>query len=71
MHLRSLREQTVHVKALELDVQFARGETLRTEISARFTHDRLAAEYDAAGLRLAAWWTDAAGDYSVSLAVSA
>jgi L-histidine Nalpha-methyltransferase len=69
MHLRSLREQTVHIKALELEVHFAAGETLRTEISAKFTRDRVAAEYAAAGLRLAAWWTDSAGDYALSLAV--
>jgi L-histidine N-alpha-methyltransferase len=69
MHLRSLREQTVHVKALDLDLHFAEGETLRTEISAKFTRDRVAAEYAAAGLRLAAWWTDSAGDYALSLAV--
>jgi L-histidine Nalpha-methyltransferase len=71
MHLRSLRQQTVHVKALEMDVHFDQGETLRTEISAKFTRDRVASEYDAAGLRLAAWWTDSAGDYAVSLAVPA
>ena len=37
MRLRSLREQTVHVKALDLEVAFAEGEELRTEISAKFT----------------------------------
>jgi L-histidine Nalpha-methyltransferase len=71
MHLESLRAQTVHVKALELDVSFEAGETLRTEISAKFTRERLAAEYSAAGLHLADWWTDAAGDYALSLAVPA
>jgi L-histidine N-alpha-methyltransferase len=69
MHLQSRRDQTVHLKALEFDVHFAAGETLRTEVSAKFTRDRLAQEYADAGLRLAAWWTDAAGDYAVSLAV--
>lgn len=71
MHLRSLREQTVHVKALELDAHFDKGETMRTEISAKFTRERVAAEYVAAGLRLATWWTDSAADYAVSLAVPA
>ena len=42
---------------------------MRTEISAKFTRERVAAEYAAAGLALAAWWTDPAGDYALSLAV--
>ncbi|MGH8970684.1 MAG: L-histidine N(alpha)-methyltransferase [Actinomycetes bacterium] len=70
MRLRSLREQSVHVKALELDVDFARGEELRTEVSAKFTRARIEREYAAAGLSLVAWWTDPAGDYALSLAVA-
>ena len=71
MHLRSLQAQTVHVAALGLDVAFRRGETVRTEVSAKFTKNRLEQEYADAGLRLDCWWTDAAGDYAVSLAVPA
>jgi L-histidine N-alpha-methyltransferase len=71
MRLRSLRDQTVHVAALGLDVSFAAGEEMRTEISAKFTQDALAAEYAAAGLRLAEWWTDEAGDFALSLATPA
>ena len=37
MRLRSTRAQTVHVRALELEVQFAAGEEMRTEVSAKFT----------------------------------
>src|SRR3954453_4904744 len=36
MRLRARREQTVHVRALGLDIGFAAGEELRTEISAKF-----------------------------------
>jgi L-histidine Nalpha-methyltransferase len=71
MRLRSSRAQTVHVKALELDVSFAAGETIRTEISAKFTKARVEREFAAAGLRLASWWTDRVGDYAVSLGVPA
>lgn len=71
MHLRSLLPQTVRVGALGLDVVFRRGETLRTEVSAKFTCSRVEREFRAAGLRLDSWWTDAAGDYAVSLAVPA
>ncbi len=71
MRLRSLREQTVHVKALDLEVSFAEGEELRTEISAKFTRERVEREFAAAGLRHAAWWTDPAGDFALSLALPA
>jgi L-histidine N-alpha-methyltransferase len=71
MRLRSARAQTVHVKALDLDVSFAAAETMRTEISAKFTRARVEREFAAAGLRLASWWTDRAGDFAVSLGVPA
>jgi L-histidine Nalpha-methyltransferase len=69
MRLRSTRAQTVHVKALDLEVAFASGETMRTEISAKFTRARVEREFAAAGLRLASWWTDDAGDFAVSLGI--
>jgi L-histidine N-alpha-methyltransferase len=71
MRLRSARAQTVHVKALDLDVSFAADETMRTEISAKFTRARVEREFAAAGLALASWWTDASGDYAVSLGLPA
>lgn len=69
MRLRSRREQVVHLPALDLHVPFGSGEEMRTEISAKFTREQVRQEYAAAGLRLARWWTDPAGDYAVSLAV--
>jgi L-histidine N-alpha-methyltransferase len=69
MRLVSARAQTVHVKALDLDVTFEAGESMRTEISAKFTRGRVEREFAAAGLRLASWWTDPAGDFAVSLGV--
>jgi L-histidine Nalpha-methyltransferase len=69
MHLESVRDQTVHVTGLGLDAHFAAGESVRTEISAKFTRDRVATEYADAGLHLADWWTDSADDYAMSLAV--
>jgi L-histidine N-alpha-methyltransferase len=71
MRLRSVRAQTVHIKALDLDVNFAAGESMRTEISAKFTRARVEREFATAGLRLASWWTDRAGDFAVSLGVPA
>ncbi len=69
MRLRSLHEQTVDVPALSLSVDFAEGEEMRTEVSAKFRHEKVADELDAAGLRLAEWWTDHDGDFALSLAM--
>ena len=68
MRLRSKRAQTVRVGALELDVPFAAGEEMRTEVSAKFTRPRVERELRAAGLELVEWWTDEAGDFALSLA---
>jgi L-histidine Nalpha-methyltransferase len=67
MRLRSRVAQTVKIHELDLPVHFERGEELRTEISAKFRRERVAAELDAAGLRPVHWWTDAAGRFGLSL----
>jgi L-histidine N-alpha-methyltransferase len=67
MRLRSTREQTVHVRGLDLDVRFDPGEEMRTEVSAKFTRDRIGRELRDAGLELVAWWTDPDGDFALSL----
>jgi L-histidine Nalpha-methyltransferase len=71
MHLRSQGTQTVRVHELDLRVEFADGEKMRTEISAKFRRERVEAELAAAGLALAAWWTDPGGDFALSLSVPA
>ena len=69
MLLRSDVDQTVHVPALELTVEFGRGEEMRTEISAKFRRPGVESELRAAGLRVVEWWTDARGDFALSLSV--
>lgn len=69
MRLRSQRTQTVRLGALDLDVEFAEGELLRTEISAKFRSERVLDELGGAGLLLLRWWTDEEGDFGVSLSV--
>ncbi len=49
MRLRSTRDQVVHVGALDLDVPFAAGEDLRTEVSTKFTVEGVEDELRAAG----------------------
>jgi L-histidine N-alpha-methyltransferase len=68
IRLRSLAEQSVHVAELDLTVGFAAGEEMRTEISAKFTRERLECVYAESGLELRGWFTDEAGDYALSLA---
>jgi L-histidine N-alpha-methyltransferase len=67
MRLRSRVAQTVKVPALDLAVDFAAGEELRTEVSAKFRKEGVSAELAAAGLELTRWWTDAAGRFALSL----
>ncbi|MEW2292786.1 L-histidine N(alpha)-methyltransferase [Streptomyces sp. NPDC006743] len=69
MRLRSRTAQTVKVPALDLAVDFAAGEDLRTEVSAKFRREGVSAELAAAGLELTRWWTDAAGRFALSLSV--
>ena len=68
MRLRARGAQQVRVADLDLTVGFADGEELRTEISAKFTPERVERELAAAGFALQRWWTDPAGDFGVSLA---
>jgi L-histidine N-alpha-methyltransferase len=71
IRLRSLADQDVRLDLLDLDISFASGEEMRTEISTKFTRERLESVYAGAGLELRGWFTDAAGDYALSLARSA
>jgi L-histidine N-alpha-methyltransferase len=67
MLLRSEIDQRVHVAALGLEVEFAAGEEMRTEISDKFRRPGLEAELAAAGFDLRHWWEDDAGYFSLSL----
>jgi L-histidine N-alpha-methyltransferase len=69
MRLRADQRQVVHVRALDLTVEFDAGEEMRTEISAKFRRERVTSELDAAGFAVQRWWTDPAEDFAVTLAV--
>ena len=71
IRLRSLSEQFCDVRALDMRVHFARNEEMRTEISTKFTRERLASSYADAGLELVEWWTDPEELYALSLARTA
>jgi L-histidine Nalpha-methyltransferase len=68
MRLRARRACTVFVADLNLQVEFAAGEELRTEISAKFTPERLERDFNAAGLELERVWTDPDELFALSLA---
>lgn len=70
MRLRSRTAQTVKIQALDLAVDFADGEELRTEVSAKFRREGVRDELAAAGLDLAHWWTDGEGRFALSLSVA-
>ncbi len=66
MRLRARRSMRVTV--LDLDVDFAAGEDLRTEVSAKFRPEGISGELAAAGLRTERFWTDPDGLFGVTLA---
>jgi L-histidine N-alpha-methyltransferase len=68
MRLRARRAIKVSIPAIDLDVSFQRGEEIRTEISTKFTRERLESDYAACGLALAEWLTDPDGLFGLSLA---
>ncbi|MDH6627760.1 L-histidine N-alpha-methyltransferase [Streptomyces sp. LBL] len=70
MRLRSRTEQIVKIPALDLTVDFAAGEDIRTEVSAKFRKEGVRAELSSAGLDLARWWTDDEGRFALSLSVA-
>ena len=67
MQLRARGPQRISIAALDLLRDFADGEHIRTEVSAKFRRPKVAAELAAAGLELTHWWTDAANDFALSL----
>jgi L-histidine N-alpha-methyltransferase len=67
MRLRARREHTTLVRGLDLSVHFDVGEELRTEISAKFTPQRVEGDLAAAGLELVRWLTDAEDQFALTL----
>ncbi len=68
MRLRARASCTVQIADIGLQVDFAAGEELRTEISAKFTRSRLQADLQAAGLALDHWYTDEDELFALSMA---
>jgi L-histidine N-alpha-methyltransferase len=58
MHLRSQQPQTVELRQLNLTFPFAKGETIRTEISRKFNLEVLQADLHRHGLKTLQAWSD-------------
>jgi L-histidine N-alpha-methyltransferase len=67
MRLRADRAVSVLIPEVHLEIEFAEGEELRTEISAKFHRHGVEAELDKAGFTSAAWWTDSEARFALSL----
>ena len=68
MRLRSERQATVRVEALDLTVHFDQGEELLTEISCKFTPDGLDRELAACGFVTKAAWRSPGDEFQLTLA---
>lgn len=68
MRLRATRAMRVRLAALDLDVRFAPGEELRTEVSAKFRRPGITEELSATGFELVKWFTDPEDRFALSLA---
>jgi L-histidine N-alpha-methyltransferase len=68
IRLRSVAEQVVNIPRLELEVQYERGEEMRTEISTKFERRDLERTYARVGLEMVEWWTDPEGLFALSMA---
>lgn len=68
LRLRSTRQQSVRIGAIDLAVDFGEDEELRAEISTKFTLAQVSAELAAAGMAVCQTWTDGGGDVAVVLA---
>jgi L-histidine Nalpha-methyltransferase len=68
LRLRSRRDQTVHVRAADLTIEFGDDEELRAEISTKFTIPQITAELADAGMTVVRSWTDSDEHVAVVLA---
>ena len=69
MWLRSDDACHVHVADLGLEVEFAAGEEMLTEISTKFSPDALQAELAASDLEVEAMWPSPGDEFLMTMAV--
>jgi L-histidine N-alpha-methyltransferase len=70
MHLVALEAHQVPIETLDLCVDFAKGESVRTEISCKYTRAMVETMLREAGLRLLRWETDDEDLFALSLSAT-
>jgi len=70
MHLRANRRVAVHFAHLDWSIVIERGETVRTEISRKFTRPQAEKFVEQAGMMVDAWHSDPRGWFSIAQIVS-
>lgn len=68
MHLESVVAQRIRIPSIGLDVAMRAGETIRTELSHKYTRRSAGELLSEAGLQLASWRTDGLGRFALALA---
>src|SRR5262245_5401506 len=68
MRLESTRDQLIHIAEANLDLDFAKSETIHTENSYKFTHESIGLLLEQTGFEVERSWTDERGWYAVTLA---
>ncbi|MEJ2319850.1 MAG: L-histidine N(alpha)-methyltransferase [Gemmatimonadales bacterium] len=68
MHLVSETAQSVCIADLDLEVRFQAGESIRTELSHKYTPESARSLLEAGGLRVSRWETDGANRFALALA---
>lgn len=68
MRLMSTIDQHVELRDIGVGIDFAAGETMRTEISAKFTPAGISQELTAAGMTVVDQWVDDKGDFLLTVA---
>jgi L-histidine Nalpha-methyltransferase len=68
MRLRANGAQQVTIDGADLDIEFADGEEIRTEISSKFTREAIGRELAESGLHLDDFFTDEGGLFGVAFA---
>jgi L-histidine N-alpha-methyltransferase len=67
MRLRATRATSVRIPSAGVARTFDRGDEIRTEISCKYTRERLSGLLAGSGLAVEAWHTDDAGQFAVTL----
>ena len=67
-YLRARERHAAHLAAIDLDVRFEAGETIRTEVSCKYTRASVERLLERAGFELRHWFTDVGGTFALSLA---